>query len=88
MSGSNRPRTGEGKLAGEGKSAALKLAEEVQRHPFAAAAIAGGAAALAGGAFVGARALARRNGASEGKPVNQVLQNAITASECKGRHGE
>jgi hypothetical protein len=72
MSGSNR------RSAGEGKSAALKLAEEVQRHPFAAA-------ALAGGAFVGARALARRNGASEGKPVNQVLQNAITASECKGR---
>jgi hypothetical protein len=71
-------------VAGERKSAALKLAEEVKRHPFAAAAIAGGAAAIAGGAFVGARALARRNGAREGQPVNQVLQNAITASECKG----
>jgi hypothetical protein len=67
----------------EGKSAALKLAEEIRSHPYTAAAIAGGAAALAGGAFVGARALARRNGASADKPVNQILQNAITACEAK-----
>jgi hypothetical protein len=64
-----------------GKSAALKLAEEIQRKPLAAAAIAGGAAAAAAGAVLGARALARRNGARDGKPVNQVLANAITASE-------
>jgi hypothetical protein len=67
----------------EGKSAALKLAEEIKSHPYAAAAIAGGAAALAGGAFVGARALARRNGASADKPVNPILQTAITAFECR-----
>ena len=67
----------------EGKSAALKLAEEIRSHPYAAAAIAGGAAALAGGAFVGARALARRNGASADRPVNQILQTAITACEAK-----
>jgi hypothetical protein len=67
----------------EGKSAALKLAEEIRGHPYAAAAIAGGAAALAGGAFIGARALARRNGASADKPVNQILQTAITACEAK-----
>ena len=66
----------------EGKSAALKLAEEIQRRPFAAAAIAGGAAAAAAGAVMGARALARRNGASKGRPVNQVLAAAITASEA------
>ena len=47
----------------EGKSAALKLAEEIQRRPLAAAAIAGGAAAAAAGAVIGASALARRNGA-------------------------
>jgi hypothetical protein len=63
----------------EPKSAALKLAEEVQRRPFAAAAIVGGAAAATAGAFLGARALARRNGAG---PLNAVLETAITASEA------
>ncbi|HEX5181568.1 MAG TPA: hypothetical protein VFW19_00310 [Allosphingosinicella sp.] len=77
--GSNAPK---GK---DGKSAALKLAEEVRRHPYKAAAIAGGAAALAGGAFAGARALARRNGARADKPVNPILQNAITACECRAK---
>ena len=67
----------------EGKSAALKLAEEIRSHPYTAAAIAGGAAALAGGAFIGARALARRNGASANRPVNPILQTAITACECR-----
>lgn len=61
----------------ERKSAALRLAEEIQRRPFAAAAIAGGAAAAAAGAFIGARALARRNGV-----VNPVLATAITAQEA------
>jgi hypothetical protein len=64
------------------KSPALRLAEEVQRRPFTAAAIVGGAAAAATGAFIGARALARRNGAGEGKPLNAVLKNAITANEA------
>jgi hypothetical protein len=54
----------------ENKSAALRLAEEVQRRPLAAA------------AFIGARALARRNGAREGKPLNAVLAAAITACEA------
>jgi len=69
----------------EGKSAALKLAEDIKRSPLTAAAIAGGAAAAAAaaGAVLGARALARRNGAREGKPVNQVLAAAITATEAK-----
>ncbi|HEX8469175.1 MAG TPA: hypothetical protein VF620_15375 [Allosphingosinicella sp.] len=66
----------------EGKSAALKLAEDIKRSPLTAAAIAGGAAAAAAGAVFGARALARRNGACEGKPVNQVLAAAITATEA------
>lgn len=66
----------------EGKSAALKLAEDIKRRPLTAAAIAGGAAAAAAGAVLGARALARRNGARDGKPVNQVLAAAITATEA------
>ena len=66
----------------EGKSAALKLAEDIKRSPLTAAAIAGGAAAAVAGTVLGARALARRNGAREGKPVNQVLAAAITATEA------
>jgi hypothetical protein len=64
----------------ERKSAALRLAEEMQRRPFAAAAIGVGAAAATAGAMLGARALARR--ANNGKPVNPVLKTAITANEA------
>ncbi|MEO6635091.1 MAG: hypothetical protein ABIW83_09025, partial [Allosphingosinicella sp.] len=53
-----------------------------KRNPFTAAAIAGGAAAAAAGAVYGAMALARRNGARDGRPVNQVLAAAITATEA------
>ena len=60
------------------------MAEQIGRSgALAAAAIIGGAAAAATGAFIGARALARRNGARKGKPVNQVLAAAITACEAK-----
>ena len=73
---------------GERKSAALRLAEEMQRRPLAAAAIGVGAAAATAGAVLGARALARR--ACDGKPVNQVLKTAITAKEAgeAARNGE
>jgi len=65
------------------KSAALRLAEEMQRRPFAtAAAVAGGAAAAAAAGYIGARALARRNGACAERPLNQVLKTAITATQC------
>ncbi len=64
------------------KSTALRLAEEARRNPLTAAAIVGGAAAAATGAFIGARALARRNGARTGKPLNAVMENAITACEA------
>lgn len=66
----------------QGKSAALKLAEDIKRSPLAAVAIAGGAAAAVAGTVLGARALARRNGARAGRPVNQVLAAAITATEA------
>ena len=64
----------------ERKSAALRLAEEMQRRPFTAAAIGVGAAAATAGAVLGARALARR--AAGGKPINPVLKAAITANEA------
>jgi hypothetical protein len=64
----------------EGKSAALRLAEEVQKRPFAAAAIGVGAAAATAGAVMGARALAKR--ACDGKPINDVLKAALTANEA------
>jgi hypothetical protein len=67
---------------GARKSAALRLAEEMQRRPLAAAAVAGGAAAAVAAGYIGARALARRNGACPERPLNQVLKTAITASQC------
>jgi hypothetical protein len=74
----------------EGKSAALRLAEEVQRRPFAAAAIGVGAAAATAGAVMGARALAKR--ACDGKPINEVLAAALIANEaaaaCRKRDAE
>jgi hypothetical protein len=65
----------------QGKSAALRLAEEVKRHPFTAAAIGVGAAAATAGAVYGARALAKR--ACDGKPINEVLKAAVTAREAE-----
>jgi hypothetical protein len=52
---------------------------EAKRHRLIAAAIIGGAAAAAAGAYLGTRALARRN-AREGKPLNSVMATAITAT--------
>ncbi|HEY0149296.1 MAG TPA: hypothetical protein VGB70_09840 [Allosphingosinicella sp.] len=72
--------SGADKTKREGKSAALRLAEEVQRRPFTAAAIGVGAAAATAGAVMGARALAKR--ACNGKPINEVLQAAVTAQEA------
>ncbi len=53
------------------------------------AALIGGAAAATAGAYWGARAIARRNGAEDGKPLNPVMKTAVTASELAhgGRSG-
>lgn len=50
-------------------------------NPLAAAALAGGALAATAGAYVGTRALVRRNRAEDGKPVSSVMATAITASD-------
>jgi hypothetical protein len=70
----------EGGGKGERKSAALRLAEDVKKRPFTAAAIGVGAAAATAGAVMGARALAKR--ACDGKPINEVLKAAVTAQEA------
>lgn len=63
--------------------AAEDVAGGSEWHPLAAAALVGGAIAAGGAAYLGTRALARRNGASDGKPVNSVMANAITACDVK-----
>lgn len=52
-----------------------------QLHPLKAAALVGGALAATAGAIYGTRALARRNGARDGKPVSSVMAAAITACD-------
>ena len=56
------------------------VAGGVQWHPLTTAAIIGGAVAATAGAYLGTRALARRN-SRDGKPVNSVMKAAITASD-------
>jgi hypothetical protein len=46
-----------------------------------AAAVVGGAAAAAAGAYLGTRALARRNREKDGRPLNSVMATAITATD-------
>ena len=69
------------------EAAPLPAAEDVadgsQWHPLAAAALVGGAIAATGAAYLGTRALARRNGAGNGKAVNSVMANALTACDVK-----
>lgn len=54
-------------------------------NPLKAAALVGGALAATAGAYLGTRALAKRNGAREGKPVNSVMATAITACDMAHR---
>jgi len=62
-------------------------ASEPRNHALTAALLGGavGAAAGAGAAAWSARAIARKNGAGEGKPINAVLKTAATA--CELAHG-
>jgi hypothetical protein len=57
-------------------------AQEPRNHALTAALLGGavGAAATAGAVW-SARAIARRNGAAEGQPINAVLKTAATACE-------
>lgn len=72
--------------AGERPPANEALAEDVaggsQWHPLTAAALVGGVIAAGTGAYLGTRALARRNAGKDGK-VSSVMQAAITATDLK-----
>ena len=59
-----------------------------QWHPLTTAALIGGAVAATAGAYLGTRALARRNGARDVKPVNSVLATAITACDLAQKKNE
>ncbi len=74
---------------GTREASAVNVTREVyvaggsQWHPLSKAAVIGGAIAATAGAYLGTRALARRNSAN-GKPLNSVMATAITA--CDVRH--
>jgi hypothetical protein len=53
-------------------------------HPLTTAAVVGGALAATAGAYLGTRALARRNGAKDGK-VSSVMATAMTAFDLAQR---
>ena len=58
-----------------------ELKEESGFNPLTAAALVGGAVAAGAGAYLGTRALARRNREKDGRPINSVMATAITASD-------
>ncbi len=58
-----------------------------QWHPLTTAVVIGGALAATAGAYVGTRALARRNGGSNGK-VSSVMATAITATDLAQKKEE
>lgn len=62
-------------------------APPLKRNHALTAALIGGAAAATAGAVWSARALARRNGAGDGKPLNAVMKTACTASEVAHHRG-
>jgi hypothetical protein len=55
--------------------------EESGFNPLTAAALVGGAVAAGAGAYLGTRALARRNRGKDGRPINSVMAAAITATD-------
>lgn len=58
-----------------------------RNHALTAALIGGAAAAATAGAVWSARALARRNGAEDGKSLNAVMKTACTATEVAHHRG-
>ena len=63
------------------KAAEPKPRKDARLTPVAAAALFGGTMAAAAGAYFGTRALARRNRAENGRPINSVMAAAITACD-------
>jgi hypothetical protein len=71
------------KMAGDDISKAPKstFRKEARLTPVAAAALFGSTMVAAAGAYFGTRALARRNRAENGRPINSVMAAAITACD-------
>ena len=69
-------------LAGTGYAAEdeASVAAGSQWNPLTAAALVGGAVAATAGAYIGAKAIARRNAGKDGR-INSVLSAAITAGD-------
>lgn len=65
----------------EPQDGANGIVREAQRHKLLTAALIGGTVAAGAGAWMGARAIARRNAANGGQPLNSVMETAITASD-------
>ncbi|HEX8215462.1 MAG TPA: hypothetical protein VF582_08340 [Allosphingosinicella sp.] len=63
------------------KRASSDSKEESGFNPLTAAALVGGAVAAGAGAYLGTRALARRNREKDGRPINSVMATAITACD-------
>lgn len=75
--------TGGTPIAGSGQGVeddAEKVAGGSQWNPLTAAALVGGAMAATAGAYLGAKAIARRNAGKDGR-INSVLCTAITAGD-------
>jgi hypothetical protein len=64
------------------EEAAARVAGGSQWNPLTAAALVGGAVAAGAGAYLGAKAIARRNAGKDGR-INSVLCTAITAGDVK-----
>ena len=81
MAASIKPGDGSAQpLPGPDDTLAEDVAGGSQWHPLTAAALVGGVLAAGTGAYLGTRALARRNAGKDGK-VSSVMQAAITASD-------
>ncbi len=80
MAASIKPGDGSGQPQPGPDTLAEDVAGGSQWHPLTAAALVGGVLAAGTGAYLGTRALARRNAGKDGK-VSSVMQAAITASD-------
>ncbi|HEV2747552.1 MAG TPA: hypothetical protein VGW34_09680 [Allosphingosinicella sp.] len=78
-------RGAEGRAESSDGSEAEFVAGGSQWHPMTAAALVGGAIAATAGAYLGTRALARRNASADGRKLNSVMATAITACDLAGK---
>lgn len=71
----------DGSRPGDREPPPESVAGGAEWNPIKAAALVGGAVAATAGAWLGARAIAQRNARPDGRRVNSVMANAITACD-------